>query len=41
MILEHGLSNCGTYTTTGMPSIVYWYVALTKNQNIKDDKNKK
>jgi hypothetical protein len=27
------------YSTTGMPIIVYWYVALIKIQNIKRDAN--
>jgi hypothetical protein len=41
MILEHAFSNCGICTATVMPTIVYWYRTLTKNQNIKKDKNSK
>jgi hypothetical protein len=33
-ILEHGFSNCGTRTTTGTPTIVYWYAALIKRIEI-------
>jgi hypothetical protein len=28
--LGHGFANCGTCTTTGMPTIVYLYAALIK-----------
>jgi hypothetical protein len=37
--LDHGFSNCGTRTTTGTQTIVYWYAALIKNLNIKKDNN--
>jgi len=33
---EHGFSQCGTRGTTGMPSIVYRYAALIKeNRNMQ------
>jgi hypothetical protein len=28
--LAHGFSNCGTCTTIGMPTIVYWHTELIK-----------
>jgi hypothetical protein len=37
--VEHGLSNCGTSTTTDTPTTVYWYAALIKDRNTKKDKN--
>jgi len=36
-VLNHGFSHGGMRTTAGTPIIVYWYVALIKNQNIKKD----
>jgi hypothetical protein len=33
--LKHGFSNCGTRTTTGTPTIVYWYAALIKKSKYK------
>jgi hypothetical protein len=39
--LDHGFSNCGMHTTTGMQTIVYWYTALIKNRYMKKDNNLK
>jgi hypothetical protein len=33
--LRHGFSNCGTRTTTGTPTTVYWYAALIKESKYK------
>jgi hypothetical protein len=35
----HGLSNCGTFTSTCMATIVYWLAALIKNGKLKEIKN--
>jgi hypothetical protein len=36
--LGHGFSNCGMRTPTG---VIYWYTALRKNLNTRQDKNEK
>jgi hypothetical protein len=33
--IQNGVSNCGTCTTTGIPTIVHWYTALIKSKNTK------
>jgi hypothetical protein len=30
--LHHGSSKFKTYTTTGTPTVIYWFVAVIKNQ---------
>jgi hypothetical protein len=34
-LLERGFSNGGTRTTTGKPTIIYWYTALIKKSKYK------
>jgi hypothetical protein len=33
--LKHGLTNCGTRTTSGMPSPVQQYMGLVRNKGLK------
>jgi hypothetical protein len=35
--LVYGFSNCGKRTTTGTPTIVYWYAALIKKSKYKKE----
>ena len=40
-LTHHNFSNCGKCTTSGMPTTVYWHMALTENTIIKKDTNYK
>lgn len=35
ILLHHRFAKCAMRTTNGTPTLVYWYAALIKNQNIK------
>ena len=39
--VEHGFSNCGAHTTTGVSSIIYSYEALEKKKGYKLKKRNK
>jgi hypothetical protein len=40
-VLNRGFSHGGMRTATGTQIIIYWYLTLIKNQNIKRGKNLK